>query len=85
MASPATELVEYLVRAIVEEPDAVEVEEFDEGEELILEIKVADGDLGRVIGKRGSRRQVDPHHRPRRRRPRRAPHLGRHRRGLVRR
>lgn len=53
MASPATELVTYLVRSIVENPDAVEVEEFDEGEELILEVKVADEDLGRVIGREG--------------------------------
>ena len=53
MASPATELIEYLVRAIVEEPDAVDVQEFDEGEELILEVKVAQPDLGRVIGREG--------------------------------
>ncbi len=53
MASPATELVSYLVRSIVENPDAVEVEEFDEGDELILEVKVADEDLGRVIGREG--------------------------------
>ena len=53
MASPATELVEYLVRSIVEEPDQVEVEEFDEGDELILEVKVAQPDLGRVIGREG--------------------------------
>jgi len=53
MASPATDLIEYLVRAIVEEPEAVEVSEFDEGDELILEVKVADSDLGRVIGREG--------------------------------
>lgn len=53
MAAPATELVEYLVRAIVDEPDEVEVSEFDEGDELILEIKVAQPDLGRVIGREG--------------------------------
>ena len=53
MAAPATELIEYLVRAIVEEPEAVEVSEFDEGDELILEVKVADSDRGRVIGREG--------------------------------
>lgn len=53
MASPATELVDYLVRAIVESPDDVAVEEFDEGDELILEVSVAQEDLGRVIGREG--------------------------------
>ena len=53
MASRATELVDYLVRSIVEDPDEVAVEEFDEDDELVLEIKVADDDLGRVIGREG--------------------------------
>jgi len=53
MASRATELVEFLVRSIVENPDEVAVEEFDEDDELVLEIKVADEDLGRVIGREG--------------------------------
>jgi len=48
-----TELLEFLVRALVEEPDAVEVEELEEDGDLIYEISVADGDLGRVIGKGG--------------------------------
>jgi predicted RNA-binding protein YlqC (UPF0109 family) len=47
------ELVEYLVRALVENPDAVEVEEFDEDGDLVLEVTVADEDLGRVIGRGG--------------------------------
>ena len=47
------ELVEYLARSVVEDPDAVSVEEFDEEDELILELHVADEDLGRVIGKDG--------------------------------
>ena len=53
MASPAAELVEYLVRSIVESPDDVEIEEYEEEGELVLEIKVADDDLGRVIGREG--------------------------------
>jgi predicted RNA-binding protein YlqC (UPF0109 family) len=52
-ASTAAELVEYLVRSIVESPDDVEIEEYDEDDELVLEIKVADDDLGRVIGREG--------------------------------
>ena len=48
-----TELLEFLVRALVEDPDAVEVEELAEDGDLIYEISVAEGDLGRVIGKGG--------------------------------
>ena len=47
------ELVEFLVRALVEEPDRVEVEEFEEDGDLVLEVSVAEGDLGRVIGRGG--------------------------------
>ena len=47
------ELPEYLTRALVEDPDAVEVEEFEEDGDLVYEISVADDDLGRVIGKGG--------------------------------
>lgn len=48
-----TELLEFLVRALVEDPDSVEVEELEEDGDLIYEITVADEDLGRVIGKGG--------------------------------
>jgi uncharacterized protein len=47
------ELVEFLARSLVEDPDAVSVEEVDENGDLVLEITVADDDLGRVIGRRG--------------------------------
>jgi uncharacterized protein len=48
-----TELIEFLVRALVEEPEAVVVEELEEEGDLIYEISVAEADLGRVIGKGG--------------------------------
>jgi predicted RNA-binding protein YlqC (UPF0109 family) len=47
------ELVESLVRALVEQPDKVEVEEFEEDGDLVLEVSVAEDDLGRVIGRGG--------------------------------
>lgn len=47
------DLVELLVRALVSEPDAVRVEEIDENGDTLLEVHVADGDLGRVIGREG--------------------------------
>jgi predicted RNA-binding protein YlqC (UPF0109 family) len=48
-----TELLEFLVKSLVEDPDAVEIEEVEEDGDLVYEISVADGDLGRVIGKGG--------------------------------
>lgn len=48
-----TELLETLVKALVEDPDAVEIEEIEEDGDLIYEITVAEEDLGRVIGRRG--------------------------------
>jgi predicted RNA-binding protein YlqC (UPF0109 family) len=48
-----TELLEFLVKALVEDPEAVVVEELEEDGDLIYEITVAEDDLGRVIGKGG--------------------------------
>ncbi len=48
-----TELLEFLVKALVEEPERVVVEELEEDGDLVYEISVAEGDLGRVIGKGG--------------------------------
>ena len=48
-----TELLEFLVRSLVEDPDAVVVEELEEEGDLVYEITVAEDDLGRVIGKGG--------------------------------
>jgi predicted RNA-binding protein YlqC (UPF0109 family) len=47
------DLVEFLVRALVSDPDAVSVEEVDENGDLVLEVRVAAEDLGRVIGREG--------------------------------
>jgi predicted RNA-binding protein YlqC (UPF0109 family) len=47
------DLVEYLARALVEDPDAVRVDEVDDGGEVVLEVRVAPDDLGRVIGRSG--------------------------------
>jgi uncharacterized protein len=47
------DLVEFLTRTLVEDPDAVSVEEVDENGDIVLEVSVAEGDLGRVIGRGG--------------------------------
>lgn len=48
------DLLEFLARSLVENPDAVEVTEVEEIDgEVVLELEVAEDDLGRVIGRGG--------------------------------
>ena len=47
------ELVEYIAKSIVNEPDAVQVEEETTDEGITLKLQVADDDKGRIIGKQG--------------------------------
>ena len=47
------ELVQYLARSIVDQPDAVEVTETQNDDASVFELKVAKEDLGRIIGKQG--------------------------------
>jgi predicted RNA-binding protein YlqC (UPF0109 family) len=48
------DLLEYLVRQLVDEPEKVAVEEFEEEDgTVVLELAVADDDYGRIIGKGG--------------------------------
>jgi predicted RNA-binding protein YlqC (UPF0109 family) len=47
------ELVRCLAKALVAEPNRVRVEEFEEGDTFVVELEVAQGDLGRVIGRHG--------------------------------
>ncbi len=52
-AATARDVCEYLVKAVVEEPDGVEVDVVDRRGRSLIEVHVAPGDMGRVIGKRG--------------------------------
>jgi predicted RNA-binding protein YlqC (UPF0109 family) len=48
------DLLEFLARTLVEDPDAVRVTEVEEEDgEVVLELEVAEDDLGRVIGRGG--------------------------------
>ncbi|MDW7772054.1 MAG: KH domain-containing protein [Desulfobulbaceae bacterium] len=47
------DLIKYIVDKLVDQPDAVEVTERDEGDTIIVELRVAKEDLGKVIGKQG--------------------------------
>lgn len=47
------ELVEFIVRSLVDNPDQVKVDEFEDYKGAVLELRVAQPDMGRVIGKHG--------------------------------
>ncbi len=47
------ELVEVIAKALVDKPDEVTVTEKEDGRDLVLELRVAEGDMGKVIGKQG--------------------------------
>jgi predicted RNA-binding protein YlqC (UPF0109 family) len=47
------ELLEYLARQLVDDPDAVSVEQAEEEDELVLRLHVAEADRGKVIGRQG--------------------------------
>jgi len=50
----SAELLEYLARQLVDEPDAVRVERTEDEEgALVLQLHVADDDVGKVIGRHG--------------------------------
>ena len=48
-----TELLTYIAKSLVDNPDEVSVVGVLEGDTLTLQLRVASGDMGRVIGKQG--------------------------------
>lgn len=52
--SAFTDLVEYIIKSIVDNPDQVTVSQYDEGATVMIEVSVAESDMGRVIGRGGS-------------------------------
>jgi predicted RNA-binding protein YlqC (UPF0109 family) len=48
-----SELVEFLARRLVDEPDAVRVETEEREDALVLHLHVAAGDVGKVVGRQG--------------------------------
>lgn len=47
------ELVEYIAKSIVNDPDAVKIEQEENEDGVTLKLQVADDDKGRIIGKQG--------------------------------
>ena len=48
-----TELVEVIAKSLVENPDEVVVTQTESGNDLLIELKVAPSDMGKVIGRQG--------------------------------
>jgi len=53
VAARMKDLVDYIARALVDKPDEIEVEDVEEEDGLVIELTVAEEDLGKVIGKQG--------------------------------
>ena len=53
IAPTAVAVLEHIVKSIVDDPSAVTVEVDDSGRRPTLNVRVGEGDLGRVIGRRG--------------------------------
>ena len=47
------EILETIVKNLVEDKDAVEIKEIDKEKTIVFEVKVAEGDMGRIIGRQG--------------------------------
>ena len=47
------ELVSFIAKNLVDEPDSVKVETREEGDTLVISLSVAPGDMGKVIGRQG--------------------------------
>ena len=48
------QVIELIVKSLVENPDKVVLEDVVDGDNVTVKVKVADGDMGRVIGKGGA-------------------------------
>ncbi|HEX8100105.1 MAG TPA: KH domain-containing protein [Actinomycetota bacterium] len=53
MPSAVKEVLEYIAKSIVDDPDAVEIAESQDGDSVTLKLSVASDDVGKVIGRRG--------------------------------
>ena len=53
------DLVEYIVKSLVDNPDAVNIKVIEGEKSTILELRVAESDVGKVIGKKRQNRACD--------------------------
>ena len=48
-----TELIEFLAKSLVDDPDAVQIHTRERDQQTVIELEVAPDDLGKVIGRQG--------------------------------
>ncbi|MCD4819079.1 MAG: KH domain-containing protein [Candidatus Cloacimonetes bacterium] len=48
-----TELLEYIVKSLVDDPDSIEIKEIEKDKTTVYELRAAKSDIGKIIGKRG--------------------------------
>jgi predicted RNA-binding protein YlqC (UPF0109 family) len=53
MVMSMVELVRFIAKSLVEHPDEVDVREVESADSIVIELRVAEGDMGKVIGKQG--------------------------------
>lgn len=53
MSTKVYDLVEYIVKSLADEPDAVNLSEIEGENSIMLELRVAPDDMGRMIGRKG--------------------------------
>ncbi len=53
MADDTKELIDFIIRALVDKPDEVQVTAVTGEKTTVYELRVGDGDLGKIIGKHG--------------------------------
>jgi hypothetical protein len=46
-------LIEYIAKVLVDAPGEVFIDEYEDGDEMVIELEVAEADLGKVIGRSG--------------------------------
>ncbi|MFZ5760779.1 MAG: KH domain-containing protein [Thermodesulfobacteriota bacterium] len=47
------ELVSFIAASLVDQPEAVQINQLEQDDQLVLELRVAKDDLGKIIGKQG--------------------------------
>ena len=52
------DLISDIIKALVDQPDQVSINEIEAGQTVMLELKVAKSDMGKVIGKQGRNAQA---------------------------
>lgn len=52
-AANARALIEHIAKSLVDAPGEVFIDEYEDGDEIVIELEVAEADLGKVIGRSG--------------------------------